>query len=90
MKTAIGHDNAAEPQPYTFPAGAGELATFIRETDWSDLALPPPATWSVSLKATVELILAAKAEIVLFWGPEFVAIYNDAYAPTTATSILKP
>lgn len=81
MKTASGR-NAAEPKPYAFPAGAGELATRIRESDWTDLALAPPATWSVSLKATVELILAAKAEIVLFWGPEFVALYNDAYAPT--------
>jgi PAS domain-containing protein len=27
-------------------------------------------------------MLPAKAPIVLFWGPEFVALYNDAYAPT--------
>jgi two-component sensor histidine kinase len=27
-------------------------------------------------------MLPAKAQIVLFWGPEFVALYNDAYAPT--------
>jgi PAS domain S-box-containing protein len=28
------------------------------------------------------MILPAQAEIVLFWGPDFVAFYNDAYAPT--------
>jgi PAS domain S-box-containing protein len=28
------------------------------------------------------MILPARAEIVLFWGPHFVAFYNDAYAPT--------
>ena len=27
-------------------------------------------------------MLSAKAQIVLFWGPEFIALYNDAYAPT--------
>ncbi|MCP1914907.1 two-component sensor histidine kinase [Bradyrhizobium elkanii] len=27
-------------------------------------------------------MLPAKAQIVLFWGAEFVALYNDAYAPT--------
>jgi two-component sensor histidine kinase len=27
-------------------------------------------------------MLPAQAQIVLFWGPEFVAVYNDAYAPT--------
>ncbi|WP_404559465.1 PAS domain-containing protein [Bradyrhizobium ottawaense] len=28
------------------------------------------------------MMLGADAQIVLFWGPEFVALYNDAYAPT--------
>lgn len=27
-------------------------------------------------------ILPVQAQIVLFWGPEFVALYNDAYAPS--------
>jgi signal transduction histidine kinase len=27
-------------------------------------------------------LLRAEAQIVLFWGPEFIALYNDAYAPT--------
>jgi PAS domain-containing protein len=27
-------------------------------------------------------MLPAKAQIVLFWGPDFVALYNDAYAPS--------
>jgi PAS domain S-box-containing protein len=27
-------------------------------------------------------LLPAQAEIVLFWGSEFIAFYNDAYAPT--------
>ncbi|MGX4771102.1 PAS domain-containing protein [Bradyrhizobium guangdongense] len=34
------------------------------------------------MKTTVGLVLRAEAQIVLFWGPEFVALYNDAYAPT--------
>lgn len=38
--------------------------------------------WSESLKVTVNLMLAADTQIVLFCGPEFVALYNDAYAPT--------
>ena len=27
-------------------------------------------------------MLPSKAQIVLFWGSEFVALYNDVYAPT--------
>ena len=41
-----------------------------------------PDNWPQSLKTAVGLLLPAAAQIVLFWGPEFVAIYNDAYAPT--------
>ncbi|MFC7700726.1 response regulator [Bradyrhizobium sp. GCM10028915] len=41
-----------------------------------------PQNWSAHLKTTVSLLLGAEAQIVLFWGPEFVALYNDAYAPT--------
>ena len=38
--------------------------------------------WSASLKTTMATLLPAKAQIVLFWGAEFVALYNDAYAPS--------
>jgi PAS domain S-box-containing protein len=50
--------------------------------DWSASPLGPPEGWPQSLKTTVGLILPAMAQIVLFWGPEYVALYNDAYAPT--------
>ncbi|MBR0831543.1 PAS domain-containing protein [Bradyrhizobium manausense] len=44
--------------------------------------LGPIAGWPGHLKSAVNLLLPAKAQIVLFWGPNFVALYNDAYAPT--------
>ncbi|MGT2439031.1 ATP-binding protein [Bradyrhizobium betae] len=49
--------------------------------DWSDSPLGHPRQWSQALKTTVGMLLAAQAQIVLFWGPEYVALYNDAYAP---------
>jgi PAS domain S-box-containing protein len=63
-------------------AGNGEMADLVRRHDWSRSALGPIDGWSESLKVTVNLLLAADTQIVLFCGPEFVAIYNDAYAPT--------
>ena len=30
---------------------------------------------------TVSILLPSRAQVVLFWGPELFAIYNDAYAP---------
>lgn len=50
--------------------------------DWSQSPLGAPEDWSPSLKTTVSIMLAAQAQIVLFWGPHFVALYNDAYAPS--------
>lgn len=44
--------------------------------------LGPVTTWSKALTAAVRMMLPARAEIVMFWGPEFCALYNDAYAPT--------
>lgn len=44
--------------------------------------LGPVNRWSPALVSTVRLILSSKAEIVLFWGPDLCALYNEAYAPT--------
>ena len=60
----------------------GDMARLIASSDWTQSPLGPPDTWPQSLKTTIGLILPAAAQIVLFWGPEFIALYNDAYAPT--------
>ncbi|WP_292612528.1 PAS domain S-box protein [Nitrobacter sp. 62-13] len=77
-----GADHCFQHQVTTFPFRGGEMGELIREFDWSKTSLGPIAEWPVHLKATVGLMLPARAQIVLFWGPEFVALYNDAYAPT--------
>ncbi len=64
-----------------FLAEGGQLGAMMRARDWSDCPLGPPCQWSQSLKTTVGMLLAAQAQIVLFWGPDYVALYNDAYAP---------
>jgi signal transduction histidine kinase len=64
-----------------FLADGGELGAIMRAFDWSHSPLGHPANWSLSLKTTVGMMLAAQAQIVLFWGADFVALYNDAYAP---------
>ena len=66
----------------SFLTGGGETAALMRKYDWAKSPVGPPRSWSPTLHATLEMILPAQAEIVLFWGPDFVAFYNDAYAPT--------
>ncbi|WP_145727954.1 hybrid sensor histidine kinase/response regulator [Nitrospirillum viridazoti] len=65
-----------------FPDGDCAISAQMRAMDWSTSPLGPVAGWSPTLKGAVSLILPAQAQIVMFWGPEFVALYNAAYAPT--------
>ena len=63
----------------TFLAGGGEMGARMRELSWSDTPLGPPLAWPQSLRSTLSLLLPSKAQIALFWGPQFVLMYNDAY-----------
>jgi PAS domain S-box-containing protein len=65
-----------------FLAGGGEMGTLIRGQDWSASPLGPPDTWPQSLRSAVSILLPSRAQICLFWGPDLIAIYNDAYRPT--------
>jgi hypothetical protein len=38
------------------------------------------------LSAAMDILLPAQAQIVVFWGKEFVALYSEAYAPLSVTS----
>ncbi|MBB3656687.1 PAS domain S-box-containing protein [Rhizobium sp. BK650] len=60
----------------------GEMAGLFSATDWSRTSLGPMDQWPNCLKSAVDIMLPSRAEIVLFWGRDFVALYNDAYAPT--------
>ena len=64
-----------------WPASAGKVADLIRSMDWEKTPLGPCRSWPQSLKTVLELMLPAKVEMVLFWGPDQRAFYNDAYAP---------
>jgi PAS domain S-box-containing protein len=65
-----------------FLAGGGEMGRRMRELDWSQTPLGPVEQWPQSLRSAVSILLASRAQIVLFWGPDLAALYNDAYAPT--------
>ena len=69
-------------KPKDFLTEGGAMGALMRTFDWSVSPLGPPGNWPSSLTTTVGLMLRAEAQIVLFWGAEFVALYNDAYAPT--------
>jgi len=64
-----------------FPVeGGGETGALIQSHDWASTSLGPICRWPDCLRFAVRLMLPARSQMVIFWGPEFVAIYNDAYA----------
>lgn len=62
-------------------AAQGALGALTARID-AGSPLGPVDGWSPVLVSTVRLMLSSQAEIVLFWGPELCALYNEAYAPT--------
>jgi signal transduction histidine kinase len=66
--------------------GAGEMRALCRAFDWSETALGPVASWPLSLRTIVQVILDSPTPMFLWWGPELTQIYNDAYRPSLGTS----
>jgi signal transduction histidine kinase len=64
-----------------FLAGGGEMGERIRTFDWSTTAIGAIEGWSPALRMQVSFLLANRFPMLLWWGPTFCSIYNDAYAP---------
>ena len=62
-------------------AGDGEMGARIRAFDWAKTPLGPGETWSPALRATLGVMLANRFPLLLWWGPDYISIYNDAYVP---------
>ena len=65
--------------------GGGEMGALMRELDWGQTLLGPIEFWSPSLKMMTRFLLANRFPILLWWGPEFCQLYNDAYRPILGT-----
>lgn len=60
----------------------GEMGRLIREYDWSGTPVGPPEHWPQSLKTSVRLMLTSRHPMFIWWGPELIQFYNDAYRET--------
>ena len=72
--------------PPAFLNAPGEMAELIRTVDWSQTPLGPAESWPQSLRTSLSICLHSHFPILLWWGPELVMLYNDAYRPMLGAS----
>jgi len=64
-----------------FLAGGGEMGSAIRAFNWAATPLGPPEAWPQTLKTCLRILLASRQPMWVWWGPELINFYNDAYLP---------
>ena len=62
--------------------GDGEMANLTRSFDWSKSVLGPMEAWPDTLLTTVNMLLATRHPMFLWWGQELIQFYNDGYRPS--------
>ena len=92
----IGPPPGPEQQQRVLPAAGAvegylgvpdsELSSLFEATDWAAGPLGDPQEWPQSLRTAVGICLSSRFPILLWWGPELVMIYNDAYRPILGQS----
>ncbi len=65
-----------------FFGGGGEMGALTRAYDWGSSVLGPPETWSQSLRTALRIVLSTQHPMFIWWGPDLVQFYNDAYRKT--------
>jgi len=67
----------ASPTPNLLPPG-------LPAVDWSASRLGAPEGWAPELRAAVELVVQTRFPVSLFWGPDLVMVYNEAFTTLIA------
>jgi PAS domain S-box-containing protein len=69
----------ATGQQFEWLPGGGEMGERTRSFDWSKTTLGPVSDWPRSLRTIVSVILTSRHPMFLWWGPDLIQFYNDAY-----------
>ena len=62
-------------------ASGGAAGLLMSQTDWASTPLGPIGDWPQSLRSAVSICLLSRFPMVVWWGPDLVFIFNDAYRP---------
>src|ERR1700678_3386496 len=70
------------PTSADFLAGGGEMGALTRAYNWSASPLGKPETWPQSLRTALRILLNTNHPMFIWWGPQLIQFYNDAYRQT--------
>ena len=57
------------------------MADRTRARDWGATPLGSISGWSEALVCSINLMLSYQFPAVIFWDPQLIQFYNDAYLP---------
>jgi signal transduction histidine kinase/ActR/RegA family two-component response regulator len=60
---------------------ASETGRLLLSTDWAATPLGAMEDWPQALRIAVSICLNSRFPMFVWWGPQLVNIYNDAYIP---------
>jgi signal transduction histidine kinase len=76
----VSPDTPTRTRAPDFLQGGGAMGALIRAYDWSTTPLGPPGGWPQPLRTVIRLILNTGHPMYVWWGPELLCFYNDAYS----------
>ncbi|HEU5226855.1 MAG TPA: GAF domain-containing sensor histidine kinase, partial [Ktedonobacteraceae bacterium] len=80
------HKSAISETLHDIFENGGEMGQLMSTIDWASTPLGPIASWPQSLLTALSICLASRFPILIWWGPELVKLYNDAYRPILGTT----
>ena len=58
-----------------------DMKARLESFDWASTVLGPRERWPQSLKIAVGICMSSRFPMFVWWGPQRINIYNDAYVP---------
>lgn len=64
---------------FNWLAKSPSISSLIKKHNWEQTSLGPVKDWPLSLKTAINMCLECRYPMYIWWGSDFVNIYNDAY-----------
>lgn len=66
-------------------SGNSGMAMRMRQIDWEHTELGAPEHWSHAMRTALTLCLGSRLCSCIYWGPQHLLLYNDAFASLLGT-----